>query len=94
MSWGDCFLCWIHSSLYDYVVTQIQDTVTGLGLFSSKYFCPGDCHFVCAVIVNECACDSHQADLCSEAAGTQGNSHRDHKSDILDKMVPHSVLCL
>lgn len=54
---GGCFLCWINSFLYDPVVTQIQDTVIGLGLFSSKYSCPGDCYFVCSIIVNECACD-------------------------------------
>lgn len=54
----DCFLCWINRSLYEHVVTQIQDTVIGRGLFSSRYFCPGDCYFMCSVIINDCACDS------------------------------------
>lgn len=55
---GDCLLCQINSSLCDQVVAQIQDTIIGRGLFSSRYFCPDDCYVVCSVIINECACDS------------------------------------
>lgn len=56
MSFGACFLCGIDRSLLDHAV-QIQGPVIGLGLFSSRYFCPGDCHFVCSVVSKECAYD-------------------------------------
>ena len=65
MSWGDCFLCWINNFLDADVVIHIQDTVIGRGLFSSRYFCPGDCYLVCSVVVNECVCDSIR-EICVE----------------------------
>lgn len=52
------FFGWIDSFLHDHVVIQIQDAVIGLGLFSSRYFRPDDCHFECSVVFKECAYDS------------------------------------
>lgn len=52
------FFDWIDSFSHDHVVIQIQDAVIGLGLFSSRYFCPDDCHFECSVVFKECAYDS------------------------------------
>lgn len=89
---GDCFFGWIDSFLYDHVVIQMHDTVSGSGLFSSRYLCLGHCYFGCSVVFKECAYDSIRQ-ICVQRQLVPSGIVRNHP-EILDEMFAHSILCL